>query len=259
MLEIGRSGMMAQQHRLSRISGNLANVETTGYKRSDVAFAEEIRMAMQSDSVAVAEVPLDQLRGGGGVRALRDLTAVNQGAVMTSPNFFDFSIDGAGYFGVRDQSGALALTRQGGFELQEDGRLVDASGREVILELTTDPKTWKREQLTLAESGELMEKDPSTGNTRFLGTVILFDVPDHGNGLAAIGEGSFRPVNDDMLYTSLETPGAFGTLKSNSLERSNVSLLDEMTQMLMTQRAYQLSTKSVSSADEMMQVVNEIL
>lgn len=259
MLEIGRSGMLAQQHRLSRLSGNIANVETTGYKRSDAAFAEELRMAMQSDSVAVAEVTEDRLRGGGGVRALRDFTSDHQGAVMASPNFFDFAIDGAGYFGVRDQAGALTLTRQGSFELQEDGRLVDASGRLAALELTTDPTTWKQDQLTLAGSGELLEKDASTGEVRSLGRLILFDVPDHGNGLAAAGEGSFRPVNENALYTSLETPGAFGTVKSNSLERSNVSLLDEMTQLLMTQRAYQLSTKSVSSADEMMQVVNEIL
>lgn len=251
--------MIAQQHSLNRISGNIANVETTGYKRSEVTFSEEIRLAMQSDSVAVAEVTEDRLRGGGGVRALRDFTSNNQGAVMTSPNFFDFAIEGAGYFGVRDQDGALTLTRQGSFELQKDGRLVDDSGRLAALELTSDPTSWKQDQLTLSGSGELLEKDVSTGEMRSLGRVILFDVPDHGNGLAATGEGSFRPVNENALYTSLETPGAFGTVKSNSLERSNVSLLDEMTQLLMTQRAYQLSTKSVSSADEMMQVVNEIL
>ena len=251
--------MMAQQHRLSRISGNIANVETTGYKRSDATFAEEIRTAMQSDSVAVAEVTEDRLRGGGGVRALRDFTSSQQGALMSSPSFFDFAIEGAGYFGVRDQAGALTLTRQGSFELQADGRLVDASGRLAAIELTSDPTSWKQDQLTLSGSGELLEKDASTGEMRSLGRLILFDVPDHGNGLAATGEGSFRPVNENALYTSLDTPGAFGTVKSNSLERSNVSLLDEMTQLLMTQRAYQLNTKSVISADEMMQVVNEIL
>ena len=113
--------------------------------------------------------------------------------------------------------------------------------------------------MTLSGSGELLEKNASTGETRSLGRLILFDVPDHGNGLVATGEGSFRPVNENALYTSQETPGVFGTVKSNSLERSNVSLLEEMTQMLITQRAYQLSVKSVGSADEMMQVVNEIL
>lgn len=262
-LEIGRSGMLSQQSRLNRLSGNLANVETAGYKRSQVSFSEAVRMAMQSDSVAVAEVPEDRLRAGGGVRALRDFTDLRQGMLTESPDFFDFAIEGAGFFGVRNETGELFLTRQGSFSLQEDGRLVDASGRLVEIELRPGaslmPETLKPEQLTLTGTGELLEKDPSTGQTRMLGQLILYDAPNHAVGLMASGEGSFRPVDEGVLYNNLEQPGAFGAVKSSSLERSSVNVLEEMTQLLMTQRAYQLSAKSVSSADELMQMVNEIL
>ena len=262
-LEIGRSGMLSQQSRLNRLSGNLANVETTGYKRSQVSFSEEVRMAMKSDSVAVADVPEDRLRAGGGVRALRDFTDLKQGMLTESQSFFDFAIDGDGFFGVRNEAGELFLTRQGSFSLQEDGRLSDASGRIVELEMrpgaSTVPDSLKLEQLMLTDSGELVEKDPSTGQSRTLGQLILYDAPNHAVGLMASGEGSFRPLDEGALYTSLEQPAAFGAVKASSLERSNVNLLEEMTQLLMTQRAYQLSAKSVSSGDEMMQMVNEIL
>ncbi|SCZ77753.1 flagellar basal-body rod protein FlgG [Acidaminobacter hydrogenoformans DSM 2784] len=255
--------MLSQQSRLNRISGNLANVETAGYKRSQVSFSAEVRMAMQSDSVAVAEVPEDRLRGGGGVRALRDFTDLKQGMLTASPDFFDFAIEGTGFFGVRDEAGELFLTRQGGFSLQEDGRLVDASGRIAELALkpgaSLTPETLKLEQLTLSGTGELMEMDPSTGKTRTLGQLILYDASNHAQGLISAGESSFRPLDEGALYTNLEQPGAFGAVKASSLERSNVNLLEEMTQLLMTQRAYQLSAKSVSSGDEMMQMVNEIL
>lgn len=263
MLEIGRSGMLSQQSRLNRLSGNIANVETTGYKRSQVSFSEEVRMAMRSDSVAVAEVPEDQLRGGGGVRALRDFTDLKQGMLTESERFFDFAMDGDGFFGVRNESGELFLTRQGSFSLQEDGRLSDVSGRIVELEMrpgaSLKPETLIPEQLMLTGAGELVEKDQATGQTRTLGQLILYDAPNQAQGLTGAGESSFRPLDEGALYTNLEQPAAFGTVRSSSLEWSNVNLLEEMTQLLMTQRAYQLSAKSVSSGDEMMQMVNEIL
>ena len=122
----------------------------------------------------------------------------------------------------------------------------------------TDPSTWEVEKLSLSQNGEVFTRDPDSSELTLVAKIQLFDIQNH-NRLLGAGKSSFKAVTPEEIINSSERPDAFGKIFPKSLERSNVELLDEMTQMLMTQRAYQLSTKSVSSADEMMQVINEIL
>jgi flagellar basal-body rod protein FlgG len=131
-------------------------------------------------------------------------------------------------------------------------------GRTLEMEALIDPASWEVQQLSLSGTGEIFRRDPSTGDQTLAGRVCLFDVRDQSR-LRAAGAGTFIPAEGAGLIRSTESPEAFGILKSATLERSNVNLLDEMTQLLMTQRAYQLSAKSVGSADEMMQLINEII
>lgn len=238
----------------------MANLETVGYKRMETVFSEEIKLAMAGDSVALSDTTEDRKSAGGGVHTFRDFSDQRQGALLSSSNFFDFAIQGPGFFGLRDSEGQLLLTRQGSFTLQSDGRLTDAQGRQVEMTLLPeqDPQTWKAERLTLTPEGHLLERNEVSGETVPLGRLLLYDVRDRGM-LAGAGASSFKPVDATALYSNQERPEAFGSVKAYTLERSNVNLLEEMTQLLMTQRAYQLSTKAVGSADEMLQVINEIL
>jgi flagellar basal-body rod protein FlgG len=257
MLEIGRSGMNAHKVRLDRISGNLANLETTGYKRMETSFAELTRQAMGSDSVALSEsLPVDQKYIGSGVKGIRALAAFSQGSIEASTDFFHFAIEGPGFFGVRDSDGQVTLTRRGAFRLNQDGIVTDDNGFALEMALTSDPKMWETGKMTLSEQGILYSDHGS--DKLPLATIKLYDVTDH-NLLLAKGQGYYASMSQEALIENASQPDAFGRLKAYSLERSNVSLLEEMTQLMMTQRAYQFNAKSVASADEMMNMVNQIL
>jgi len=258
MLQIGKSGLLAQQQKLGTLSGNIANLQTVGFKKMTTSFSEQMRHSMSADSVSLsAEVPEDRRSISLGTKTVRNFTDFRQGTLVHSDDFFHMAIEGPGFFGVRDQSDQLFLTRQGEFTLNQ-GVMSDASGRRLDMIFHSDPSTWDIEKLSLSENGEVFSRDDDSGELTLMAKIQLFDIQNH-NRLLGAGKSSFKAIAPEEIFNSSDRPEAFGKIFPKSLERSNVDLLDEMTQLLMTQRAYQLSSKSVSSADEMMQVVNEIL
>ncbi len=257
-MDIGRSGMQAHSIRVDRIAQNMANLETRGYKRAETTFGQLVRNAMQSDSVALSEdLPEDQRFGGSGVMALRSLTDFRQGPVEPTGHPLHLAIEGPGFFGVRDPQGTLLMTRQGDFRQDATGRIVDPSGYLLdidplpgqTLEIAPGTLLSMDEEGTVL-AGEGQEKTP-------VGTLMLYGVTDPN--MMLVREGYYTVDNEDLLIRSAEEPEAFGQLRTGQLERSNVDLLQEMTDMIVSQRAYQLSSKVVAAADETMGIVGNLL
>lgn len=260
-LEIGRSGMLSHAQSLERISHNLANMETTAYKGQETAFRGLLKNAMKSDSVALSPDMSDQeAQAGAGVRSMRDWTDFSQGTLRSTDGRLDVAIEGPGFFRVQDPDGQVFLTRKGSFIQDAAGRLVDEKGLAVDIDWEDGVRDEEKadRSIRLNNGGSLTIEDPETGQPKTLGRLSLYGLtnPNVLRGQA----GSYRLDNEDLAsMIDVQEKGSQSQIWGQMLESSNVDMARTMTDMIMAQRAYQLSAKSVSTADEAMQVYNRLL
>jgi len=257
-LWIAKTGLDAQQTRMSVISNNLANVNTTGFKRDRAVFEsllyQNIRAAGTQSSQDTV-VP-SGLYVGTGVRVVATEKLFTQGNLASTGNQLDAAIQGRGFFSVLMPDGNVGYTRDGSFQQDAQGQLVTANGFPVQPSMTIPANTTS---VTIGLDGTVSAIVENSGSPTQLGTIQLVDFINP-SGLEARGGN---------LYTETAASGGaqqgtaglagLGTLIQGSVETSNVNVVEELVGMIETQRAYEINSKAISTVDEMLQFANNNL
>lgn len=252
-LSNGASGLAAQLQRLDVTANNLANINTTGFKRQAVNFQELLRQRLAAQGLPVLEEGNAPPTQGGGAAVSATKRLFTQGVVARTGRDLDLAIEGNGFFRVFRGDGAAFYTRDGSFSVDENGRIVNSKGYALIE--AGLPGNYSR--LTVDESGRITYADAS-GNTVEAGQIELALFPRPEN-LSAAGDNLFVPAGtsgEPVMVTPGE--GAAGGIKQGYLEHSNVDLVEEMQLLVESQRAFQLNAKSITTADYMWNIANNL-
>lgn len=254
-LWVAKTGLDAQQTRLSVISNNLANTSTTAYKKSRAVFEDLLYQNIRQVGGATSEGTLmpSGMHLGTGTRVIATEKIHTQGNLVVSENALDVAIDGKGYFPITLPDGTTAYTRDGGFKLDNQGQMVTASGYTLQPGLTIPSDT---RNISIGSDGTVSVTLQGTIDPVTLGNIQLVNFINPA-GLEPIGQNLYVPSAASGDATS-GTPGltGLGTLQQGSIETSNVNIVEEMVSMIETQRAYEMNSKVVSTADGMMQYLN---
>lgn len=250
ILSTSKSGMNANQTKLDTISNNLANSSTIGYKSVEVGFEDLLtetlnRKGYRTNNDAVM---------GTGVKTTDWFRNNTQGNLQVTGQSTDFALDGPGYFRVILADGSTAYTRDGSFKVDSLGRLVDSNGNKVELHYvdgySEESSPLRASTLTIDDNGNIYSKE----NGRL---TKIAELPVY----TAIGDSAFTSISDNLF---VPTEGAQLQLATDTniyqgyLEMSNVDMTTEFTDLIITQRAFQLSSKGVTTADEMWGMINNM-
>lgn len=252
------SGMTAQQMNLDNISNNLANANTTGFKMRRTQFQDLLyQSVIQPGAAAGSQTTVPSgLQLGLGVRPSSNEIIFSQGSFQQTDNPLDVVIQGKGFFQIRLPSGATAYTRSGAFQLDRDGNLVDGDGDPVEPQITLPQQA---QAVTIASDGTVSYTQPGQTASQVAGQIQLANFANPA-GMNSLGHNLFQPT-DASGDPTVGTPGGqegLGSLMQGYTENSNVSVVEEFINMIVSQRAYEADTKVVKAADEMYQQVNNI-
>jgi flagellar basal-body rod protein FlgG len=253
------SGMTAQQLNVDTIANNLANVNTTGYKKERAEFKDLLYVSLSRAEVVDGQGRPVGLQVGHGVRPSAIVKNFTQGSMQATGNPLDFAIDGDGFFVVRDQNDNLFYTRDGSFKLSIDGEeasLVTSAGYFVQVEGADAELGSDINEITIDDSGMLMVRR-NDGTLDEIGVVDLVRFVNPA-GLESVGGNLYRPTTASGEPIEAEEPGANGRILQSFLEASNVQVVEEMVKLITAQRAYEINSKSVQTADEMLQIANNL-
>ena len=246
-----KSGLNANQEKLDVISNNIANVNTTGYKKVNAGFKDLI-----SSSLDEWGNPLNDKTAtvGSGVKAGNFTKDNSQGGLQTTNQKTDLALDGEGYFKVISSNGTEYYTRDGSFKLDSYGRLVTANGN--ILEVqyangySQNNTGLTADNFTINKKGEIFAEN--NGNFEKVGEIAVYTAVGN-DAFTSVGDNLFKELNAVQVYRTLDAD-----MYQGYLEASNVDLSQEMTDMIVTQRAFQLSSKGITAADEMWEMINNL-
>jgi flagellar basal-body rod protein FlgG len=255
-LYVSKTGLSAQDTALRTISNNLANVSTIGFKKDRPVFQDLLyQIDRQPGAQASQETQLPSgLQLGTGVRAAGTQKVFTEGGLQVTDNALDVAINGRGFLQILLPDGNLGYTRDGEFHLDANGQVVTASGDPLQPALTI-PET--AQSVTIGTDGTVtVALAGDTGNTG-IGNVQLVDFVNPA-GLQAVGGNLFRETASSGAPQE-GTPGlnGLGSLEQGTLENSNVSVVEELVNMITTQRAYEMNSKVVSTADQMLQYISQ--
>ncbi len=257
VLHVAASGMQAQKLYIDVIANNLANVNTTGFKRSTLNFQdllyEHVRQA--GEPVEGAKSRPAGLELGNGTRAIATHRSFAQGAIVTTNNPLDVAIQGDGFFTVRLPDGRNAYTRDGALKISADGLLVTSDGYIVEPELTIPEDA---QQIVIRQDGQV-EVLPF-GETEFsqIGQIELVRFINPA-GLSARGQNLFEETSaSGTPFTGIPGTDGLGQLAQGFLESSNVEIVEEMVAMIAAQRAFEINSKAIRTAEEMYDVENRL-
>ena len=252
------SGMTAQQLNVDNIANNLANANTTGFKMRRAQFQDLIYQSLIQPGAASGQqttVPAG-LQLGLGTRAASNEIIFTQGAFTQTNNPLDLVIQGSGFFQIRQPNGDLAYTRNGSFQLDRNGNVVDANGNPLEPQITL-PST--AQNVTIAQDGTVSFTLPNQTATQKAGQIQLANFANPA-GLNSIGNTLFT-ATDASGDPQVGTPGGtegLGTLMQGYSEQSNVDVVEEFVSLIQSQRAYEANSRVVKAADEMYQQINQI-
>ena len=257
-LRTSASGMMAQQRMIDVIANNLANVNTTGFKRSRVSFEDVLYETVREARVADAQSKetLAPVQIGKGVRISAVLRMHGQGSPESTNRPLDLSVEGDGLFQLQRPDGSVAYTRDGNFTLDASGALVSTGGYPVLPGITMPADAT---DIGVAPNGTVSARLAGASEATEVGRIELARFLNP-SGLQAIGENQFVATDASGEVTSgLAGEQGFGRVLQGTLESSNVEMVQEMTDMIAAQRAYEINAKAVRTAEEMMQQANDLL
>ena len=257
-LDIGATGMLAQQMNVDVISNNIANMTTSGFKRQRLEFQDlvyqNLRRPGATSSDAATVVP-SGLQLGLGVRPVGTMRIHEQGALLQTESNLDLAISGEGYFQIELPNGETAYTRSGAFTLNGDGEIVTQQGSTLLPGVTVPADAIGIE---INESGEVLVKLAAQIAMQNVGQleVATFINPA---GLEAIGDTMFIETEASGAAT-VGTPGEdeFGKIRQGMIEQSNVNVVEEITRLITAQRAYEMNSNVISTTDEMLSTVNQL-
>ena len=253
-----KTGLDAQQTRMTVVSNNLANASTTGFKKDRAVFedllyqnARQVGAATSQDTTAPTGLNL-----GTGVRVVATEKNYTQGGMNNTGNSLDIAISGRGFFQVLMPDGSFAYTRDGSFRMSPEGELVTSSGYRVqpAISIPTGAQS-----VSIGMDGVVSAQIAGQSAPTQIGTVQLTDF---------VNPSGLQPRGENMLVESAasgpaqtSTPGlnGLGTLQQGFLEGSNVNVVEELVTMIETQRAYEMNSKAISTTDQMLQYVSNNL
>ena len=251
------TGMEAEQLKMDTIANNLANVNTTGFKRTRAEFQD-----LLSETIVQATPAGPQggghpapLQVGLGVRTGSTTRSMATGDMINTQNPYDVAIGGTGYFRIQRANGDVAFTRAGNFRVDETGRLVTQNGEIVEPGITIPPES---SQLTIKSDGTVLATMPGRTEPQELGQLELTTFTNAG-ALQAIGNNLFQPTAASGQELR-QKPGdqGMGALSQGFLESANVKAVEEMIDMITTQRSYEMNSKVITTADQMLQKLTSL-
>ncbi len=250
------SGMNAQQANIDNVANNLANVNTTGFKKSRVEFEDLVYQQMRAPGSATStegEAPVG-LESGLGARAVATARNFSTGNLRSTTGPLDLAIEGAGFFQVGMPGGITGYTRAGALHLSGQGQIVTAEGYPLQPAITIPANAIS---VSISKSGIVSASVPD-GPPQQLGTIELANFQNPG-GLEARGGNMYvaSSASGDAITGAPGSDG-IGAVQQGFLEDSNVSVVEEMVNMILGQRAYEASSKVIRAADEMLQQVNSL-
>ena len=251
------TGMEAQQLRMDVIANNLANASTTGFKKVRAEFedllSETIKGGQAPDPRGGSNPP--PLQSGLGVRTGSTSRSFAQGELTNTGSPLDLAVQGAGFFRIQRPNGEYGFTRAGNFRADATGRLVTADGNAVDPEMTIPTEAT---QITVNADGTVRATVPGSTTAQEVGQLTLYTFPNPG-GLEAIGGNLLAqsPASGDPTNAK-PGEGGTGALAQGYLEGANVKAVEEMIDMISTQRAYELNSKVIQTADQMLQKLTSL-
>jgi len=251
-LWVAKTGLEAQQTRMTVVSQNLANVNTTGYKRQRAMFEDLLyQNVVQAGGLTSqqTEAPTG-LNLGTGVRVVATDRQFSQGNIVTTGNPFDVAIQGRGFFEILLPDGTQAYTRDGTFQIDADGQLVTSSGYAVQPAITVPPGA---QAVTIGVDGVVSAVLAGSPDAIQVGTLQATDFVNP-SGLQARGQNLYaETVSSGPPQPGTPGLNGLGTLLQGSLETSNVNVVEELVSMIETQRAYEMNSRAIETADQMLQ------
>lgn len=249
-LHVAATGMVAQETKLDTISNNLANANTTGYKRQDAEFEDLLYQNVRSAGPnGQGMVGPTNAQVGAGARVVATSRSFSQGSIQQTGNPLDLAIEGNGFLAITKTTGDLAYTRAGTLKLDAQGRLCTSEGLAVEPNINIPAEATS---IAISPDGVVSAVMPGQRNATQLGQLQLVTVPNP-NGLKSIGHNLFE-VTASSGEPQPGTPGmdGRGTFMQGALEGSNVEVVTEMIGLIRTQRAYEINSKVIAAADEML-------
>lgn len=251
------SGMQAQTLNIDVLSNNLANLNTTGFKRSRADFQdllyETLRLAGSASSTST-QVPTG-IQLGHGTRPAAVQKIFIQGDYKYTKNELDVAIEGDGFFQIIKPDGEIAYTRAGAFKLDNEGRIVTSDGFLLEPEISVPVDSI---EVSIGMDGTVSALQAGESAPSEVGTIQLSRFVNPA-GLNSIGRNLYleTAASGDVVTGTAGEEG-FGTLAQGFLEMSNVSVVEEMVNLITAQRAYEINSKSIQAADEMLQMANNV-
>ncbi len=256
-LHIAATGMSAQETHLEGISNNIANANTVAYKKQRIEFQDLLYQTVRTPGAPTGATTMDPsgVQLGSGVRVAGTSRSFAQGTLLNTSNPLDVAIEGKGFFAVQQPDGSLAYTRAGSLQTDGQGRIVTQEGMPLDPPIVVPPDV---EGLTIAADGTVTAMVSGDTTPVELGQLSLATFVNPG-GLQALGHNLYipSPASGEPM---LGRPGeqGRGTLLQGSVEQANVNIVEEMIGLISAQRAYEINSKVISSADEMMQSASRL-
>src|SRR5579871_1969861 len=252
------TGMMAQELNVQVISNNIANMRTTGYKRQrsefqDLMYEHVSRIGSQTSTQGnILPVGIDL---GGGVKTVGTPRLMTQGTMTQTGGTLDVGIRGEGFFKIQMPDGTFAYTRDGSFQMDAQGRIVTVQGNLVMPGVTIPPNSTG---LTINAQGQVSVTPQGTTTPTILGQLTMTRFINQA-GLVSIGDNMFTesPASGTPQDGLAATDG-MGDLQQGNLEQSNVEAVSEMTDLIAAQRAYEMNSKVIAAADQMLSTTSQM-
>ncbi len=250
------TGMKAQETNIDVISNNLANVNTNGYKKSIASFQDLFYQAVVEPGAPTSATTTNPtgIQVGLGVKTASVQKVFSQGDLQSTNNPLDIAIEGDGFFQIQLPDGTVGYSRAGSFRLNEEGTIVNSDGYTLDPAITIPADS---ESITIGKDGRVFTKNPGTAGETEVGTITAVRFPNN-SGLKAIGQNLYVESQSSGTPTSgTFSESGFGRLSQGFLESSNVSVVEQVVNMITAQRAYEASSKGISTSDDMLsQAIN---
>jgi len=253
-----KTGLDAQETQMSVVANNLANVNTTGYKESRGVFEDLYYQNVHQVGGSTSQDTLSPsgLNLGTGVQVVATEKLYTQGSLNQTGNSLDLAINGRGFFQVMMPDGTLAYTRDGSFQTNAQGQVVTSSGYVVQPAITIPQGT---QSITISNDGTVSVLVAGQTNPTTVGTVQLADFVNE-SGLQPLGQNLLQPsASSGTAQTANPGLSGMGTLQQGATESSNVDVVEEMVNMIQTQRAYEMDTKAIQTTDQMLQDLSQMV
>lgn len=256
-LSTAATGLEAQSANIERISHDLANVNTDGFKRGRTEFSELMYDTIREPGAQVGETSVAPtgIQTGLGVRVGSSHKIFEQGPAKMTNNPLDIMIEGRGFIPVQRPNGEIAYTRVGAFYRDAQGRMMQSNGNQLVPQVVLPTNALA---ITIAPNGEIRAAMPDAQETT-LGQIQLITFVNE-NGLSAVGDGMYKPtLASGAPLQGIPGEDGLGSIQQGALEGSNVNVANSMVEMIQTQRAYEMNTKVMGVADQMLQQTANIV